>query len=243
MGCGFRFFRGEEPKFAEANRRRTIRAYLIDAHESEDASQQKNAPKGRLSIASATLLHSLQSCIRKGLPFEDDDFPADASSLNPQTGSNWGEIVWVRPKDTFAGPSPILFDEPSPDDVRQGALGDCYFLSSLSVLAERPELIRFLFECGDLGPLNQKAMANLGCYRMKVCIGGQWRSVAVDDRFPCRNKDSPVPVFSSCQDSNELWVLVAEKAWAKLHTSYHRFGACSSRINRSSALVLQNRVW
>jgi len=39
-----------------------------------------------------------------------------------------------------------VFDDIEPGDIKQGLLGDCYFLCSLSSLAERPNLIRRLFE-------------------------------------------------------------------------------------------------
>ena len=46
----------------------------------------------------------------------------------------------------------------------------------------------------------------------------------MDDNFPCTKTVKPVPLFSRCTDPHEIWVLVAEKAWAKLHTSYQRCG-------------------
>jgi calpain-15 len=42
-----------------------------------------------------------------------------------------------------------------------GGLGDCYFLSSLSVLAERENLIKRLFVTKDSNPR--------GCYSMWMC--------------------------------------------------------------------------
>jgi hypothetical protein len=39
----------------------------------------------------------------------------------------------------------------------------------------------------------------------------------VDDYFPCFVNGGPI--FSSSQD-NELWILILEKAYAKLHGSY-----------------------
>ena len=40
----------------------------------------------------------------------------------------------------------------------------------------------------------------------------------VDDYIPCKDRS---PVFSQA-NGNELWVLILEKAWAKLHGSYDK---------------------
>lgn len=39
----------------------------------------------------------------------------------------------------------VFVDDPTPNDIKQGALGDCYFLSSMSVIAEFPERIKKIF--------------------------------------------------------------------------------------------------
>ena len=46
----------------------------------------------------------------------------------------------------------------------------------------------------------------------------------IDDYFPVKGDQL---VFSSA-NGNELWVLIMEKAWAKVHHSYHRIigGQC-----------------
>ena len=218
-----KFFDGDSARVAAiANRRSTIKSYLIDAHENNESLSVAKAARtaGKLSMASMSLYSALRSFMAKYELFIDEDFPPDASSLSAVSSKQWSDIEWMRPQDSFSGPNPTLFDDvPSPDDVKQGQLGDCYFLSSLSVLAERPDLIRYLFDCGDLDDLASDQMMKFGCYRMKVCIGGQWRSIAVDDFFPTRQKK---PVFSSCSTPESIWVLVAEKVWAKLHTSYQR---------------------
>lgn len=92
-------------------------------------------------------------------------------------------------------------------------MGDCYFLSVLSVLAENPQRIRNLF-------INDQAN-EYGVYGIRINKNGEWKEVVVDDKFPCINGE---PAFSKAQ-GDELWVLLLEKAWAKIHGSYERIEA------------------
>ena len=43
-------------------------------------------------------------------------------------------IEWSRPEDMFFGKPYKLFDKVTIDDVAQGELGDCYFLSAIAAL-------------------------------------------------------------------------------------------------------------
>lgn len=56
-----------------------------------------------------------------------------------------------------------------------------------------------------------------GIYRVKICKNGEWLEVVVDDYFPCFPNGGPM--FSRGQ-GNELWVLLLEKAYSKVHGSY-----------------------
>lgn len=56
-----------------------------------------------------------------------------------------------------------------------------------------------------------------GVYRVKICKNGEWQEVVVDDYFPCYPNGSPM--FSRA-NGHELWVLLLEKAYAKVHGSY-----------------------
>ena len=86
-------------------------------------------------------------------------------------------------------------------------------MSVLSVLSEKPSRITSLF-------LTDK-QNNLGVYGMRICKNGEWKEVVVDDYIPCW-KDGAA--FSKAH-GNELWVILLEKAWAKLHGSYERIEA------------------
>jgi calpain-15 len=101
-----------------------------------------------------------------------------------------------------------------------GSLGDCWFLSALAALSEFPQLIR-----GDLFPENSRESNDYGCYTLRFCKMGLWQTVRVDDYFPCIPGAGPI---YSRSNGNELWVLLAEKAFAKVHGSYDaiRAGFC-----------------
>ncbi|CAD8190588.1 unnamed protein product [Paramecium pentaurelia] len=144
--------------------------------------------------------------------FEDSKFPPDKCSLssdpNFQKGKN---IVWKRP-DQFLEPGQIkLFDTIDPMDIKQGELGDCYFLSSLSALAEIPQQVQKLFR-------HQEYQQN-GLYGIFMCNNGILQECVVDDYIPCNQKG--YPIFSKA-NGNELWVLLLEKAYAKIYGSYNK---------------------
>jgi hypothetical protein len=81
--------------------------------------------------------------------FEDPSFPANDSSLykNPKKAASAPNYIpkvkWLRPKQITSGTPKLFGDQPF---VMQGALGDCWFLSALSVLGNRSKLVARLFE-------------------------------------------------------------------------------------------------
>ena len=57
-------------------------------------------------------------------------------------------------------------------------------------------------------------------YRVKFCKNGFWQEVTIDDYFPCYEKEGKIIPFFSRANGPELWVLILEKAYAKLHGNY-----------------------
>ncbi len=151
----------------------------------------------------------IDKCKASGKPFTDKEFPPSDSSLyvdpkNPP--SSWPKITeWKRITDMFAKPQ-MFVEGIEPGDVIQGALGDCWFLGALSVVATRADL---LLKCIPQTTLNQ-----WGVYEFRFYKNGKWVSVLIDDYIPLHKGR---PVFSSCHDINEVWVMLMEKAYAKLH--------------------------
>ena len=90
-------------------------------------------------------------------------------------------------------------------------MGDCWFMSALACIAEFPDLVKKLFITRDY--------QRDGIYRVQFCKDGIWQEVTVDDFFPCSSETGGLPIFSRAS-GNELWVLLLEKAYAKLHGNY-----------------------
>lgn len=52
-----------------------------------------------------------------------------------------------------------------------------------------------------------------------MCKNGSHQVICIDNYIPCTSTGSPC--FSQA-NGNELWVIILEKAWAKIHGSYER---------------------
>ena len=63
---------------------------------------------------------------------------------------------------------------------------------------------------------------------MNFFVNGKLTEVYVDDYFPC-NASNGKPLFTTSKDEGEIWPMLMEKAWAKLHKSY-----CLSRLGSAS---------
>ena len=96
-------------------------------------------------------------------------------------------------------------------DVVQGELGDCYFLSVLGALAEEPNIINKL--------VDPKEKGNNGSFTSNVIIHGEPVKVIVDDNFPVAN-ESKLAFAGLNESSGNIWPMVLEKSWAKCNRSY-----------------------
>ena len=65
-------------------------------------------------------------------------------------------------------------------------------------------------------------MNDAGCYAVILTLNGEKRTVVVDDRFPydTKNKTWGFSRQERPGKVKEIWVLVLEKAWAKVFGSY-----------------------
>lgn len=152
--------------------------------------------------------NSIFSLDKSGKP--TDLIESRYNSNKESFGFNHGDIIWKRAKDIFGDKYTIFESSITMTDVNQGGIGNCYLLATLAAMCENPQLIASIFRTLNV-PDN-------GCYEICVRVDGEWQVVMLDDYFPV-DKNTLKPVFASPKGP-ELWVMLLEKAWAKVNGGY-----------------------
>ena len=148
--------------------------------------------------------NSLLGLDSNGKPIDNKAYSEKARNINTN------EIGFARAKDIFGDKYKLFSEKIEMGDVIQGKLGDCYFLSSVANLCKFPILIMKLFKT--------KEKNNDGFYEIILFIDGTPQIVIVDDYLPV-NKRTNRPVYAQSK-GNEIWVMLLEKAWAKVNGGY-----------------------
>jgi hypothetical protein len=128
----------------------------------------------------------------------------------------------------------FCIDGYSTGDIRQGALGNCWWVSAVATLCSREGLIDRLCVARD---------EECGVYGFVFHRDGEWFSTVVDDNLYLKYPDfdsapyessgvkereykkfhqtgSRALYFAHCEDSNETWLPLLEKAYAKVHSDF-----------------------
>jgi hypothetical protein len=85
----------------------------------------------------------MKSHKESGQKWTDPDFPPDQSSIGNVEDLKM-KATWKRVTDIIKNPE-FVGGKIEPSDIFQGSLGDCYFLSAISALAENDFRIKNLF--------------------------------------------------------------------------------------------------
>nr|XP_045367559.1 calpain-10 [Camelus bactrianus] len=116
--------------------------------------------------------------------------------------------------------TPRLFaDNPQEGQVKQGLLGDCWFLCACAALQKSQHLRDQVFPPGQPSWLERTYRGSFTC---RVWQFGHWVEVTIDDRLPCL---AGRLCFSRCQREDVFWLPLLEKVYAKVHGSYEHLWA------------------
>ncbi|KAK0122001.1 hypothetical protein ONS95_010268 [Cadophora gregata] len=202
----------------------------------------------------------IQECRRVNMRYRDPDFDIDwdlkmkrgycLNNLKNNkfviSGSAYSTSTTKSPKavkrvhEIFDRPT-FLADELSPADVKQGSLGDCWLMASLTALANMDVGIQRI--CVEYD-------TKIGIYGFVFHRDGEWIISTIDDKLFLKSPDWDSPsvqrhlleqtdredveleygktyqsgsqslFFAQCRDQNETWLPLLEKAYAKAHGDY-----------------------
>ena len=185
-----------------------------------NAQKFQHEHKEALEIKAFSKLHSILEELKgKDINhiFNDLEFPPTLDSLckHNDCTSNYrnafSESKWSRPHEFLKTDysNVKLFDGINPNDVNQGNVGDCYFCSSVSTIAEYPSRLQKIFNSKESNPY--------GVYSINIYKAGVLQEVIVDDKFLCYEWGNPRFLHGK---GNEIWPNLLEKAWAKIFGNY-----------------------
>ena len=163
----------------------------------------------------------LKICLAKGLNYVDLEFPPEQTSLaRPQDMRQLPDCPWQRPQDYLPDDlkdKVCLFNKIEPNDIDQGALGDCWLLCAIAAVAEFPKRIEKLFE----HPESSSKLASeikAGAMRVTLNKNGWWTNYITDSYLPVM---AGKPSFTkNVEDLTEQWASLLEKVYAKVSGSY-----------------------
>ncbi|EEU44118.1 uncharacterized protein NECHADRAFT_30057 [Fusarium vanettenii 77-13-4] len=181
----------------------------------------------------------VKECERTNSKFSDPEFDIDLwrtlSKNSPDPDPDYipgsvHRIPWIfeNPQFTIGGYSG--------SDIKQGHLGNCWWVAALATIAHRQDLMKKI--CVEQ---NEEC----GVYGFVFFRDGEWIPTVVDDNLYLKEKDyghtnetydatgkherrhkrekqtgSDSLAFAKCEDANETWFPLLEKAFAKVHGDY-----------------------
>jgi len=138
-------------------------------------------------------------------------------------------MVWKRAGVAF--PNASLFGKGgvSPDDLRQGFIGNCWFIAAAAALAETPGRAEKIF----LNLTNEQSPN--GIYGVNIFTLGMPHTVIIDDYLPL-NKfggDKLMTMYAKVSEENALFGPLLEKVVAKRFGNYeHTIAGLPSKAVR-----------
>ena len=119
--------------------------------------------------------------------------------------------------------TPFGGDTPSPADVKQGAIGDCYLLAALAAVAKaNPSIIEKMIKDNGDGTHDVSIYEDVAWFGKDL----KKKTVKVTQTFPLDDKGDPIYAkkATGLDGKPALWVMLIEKAYAQLKGGYEDIG-------------------
>ncbi|VDO07631.1 unnamed protein product [Rodentolepis nana] len=155
--------------------------------------------------------------INRGILFVDESFPNTPATVESLSGENPSPPEFKRIWEISE--YPVIKAEGPPGAICLGSLSNVNFISAISMIAERSQLLENLFP--DLKEMNDLRYVRnyTGAFRIRFWIDGVFTFVVIDDALPMINGKIICPHSSN---QNEFWPSLLAKAYAKLLGGYDR---------------------
>eukprot|EP01006_Ploeotia_vitrea_P031037 TRINITY_DN63362_c0_g1_i1.p1 TRINITY_DN63362_c0_g1~~TRINITY_DN63362_c0_g1_i1.p1 ORF type:complete len:938 (+),score=61.09 TRINITY_DN63362_c0_g1_i1:28-2841(+) len=164
----------------------------------------------------------LMLCEQHEARFNDPQFPPEIPSIGDSPTNERYKVATWRPISSIIS-NPVLFNKSGTvevQNVKLGAANTSWMVASLAEIIHRSS---------DDNPFvhlfSPQQIHSYGIYTVKFFVNGKWRYIVIDDHIPC-TKDG-APAFTHPTTGEECWLMLLEKAIAKLHGSYQAIDSCA----------------
>jgi hypothetical protein len=143
--------------------------------------------------------------------FVDSFFPPSYSSVYGLCMERLEtEVVWRRPESFLEGEITLF-----PPNFKTALIAASSQLDTRWLLSVACEMLSDEARAHAIFVTN--TVQESGLYRLRLLKDGEWQTVTIDDLIPCTPAGQPI---SSRSVGSELWLMLLEKAFAKLFGSY-----------------------
>jgi len=160
-----------------------------------------------------------KDCLKKGELFQDPEFPPTNKSLFYSKQDK--DIEWKRPKELCKVPK-LVVEGVTCDDLNEGELGNTWFVSACSSLAQEPKMWAKVIPDVKDQEWTDDDGKYAGIFHFQFWRYGRWLDVVIDDLLPTKNGKL---IFCHSKSRNEFWSALLEKAYAKLYGDYESLSA------------------
>lgn len=161
----------------------------------------------------------LSKCQHEHTTFVDPEFNKSTDTENLVR-----ENPWRRMEEMYHTPMFAESQGYNNNIIKQGKLGDCYFVSALVAISRKPKIVSTVFD----EPINN----DQGIRCVKFHIMGNIVPVVVDTTVPFTgNTDISTPKFCKpVTKEDPWWGTIVEKAYAKVYGSYEAIDGGNAHV-------------